>query len=405
MMATHEKRIGYVGFSAQRLEMLRNGWLQARYYSDADSTRVKDFLSYDDVYEVNPFEVTSRLPAPVREDTDPDCSEAKIAEGRTVHLRELPKGAARKAYKDLLQEVVALLDLKDLLPQAFVSLSNGETRRVMLARELLKAPDVLEMDDPYNGLDPEQCAKLTAIIAALRTRGVEVVVRGDMVAESVPARQECRAPVAWFARREGLADNGDATLLSRRKRFGSKPERAKVSRTRSVAPAVVSFNDITVKYGRRTLYKHFSWTIREGERWVLRGRNGSGKTTLMALITGDSPLAYGLDVAVFGKNRDIGCDLHAMRKKIAMVSPEMQAYLGQDPETLLAAALKKKPKLLILDEPCMNLGLKAAKKLCATVAAYLKKNPKMTAICIAHRPEHVPAGFDQELNLDTRKES
>ena len=137
----------------------------------------------------------------------------------------------------------------------------------------------------------------------------------------------------------------------------------------------------------------------------MRGRNGSGKTTLMALITGDSPLAYGLDVAVFGKNRDIGCDLHAMRKKIAMVSPEMQAYLGQDPETLLAAALKKKPKLLILDEPCMNLGLKAAKKLCATVAAYLKKNPKTTAICIAHRPEHVPAGFDQELNLDTRKES
>ena len=85
--------------------------------------------------------------------------------------------------------------------------------------------------------------------------------------------------------------------------------------------------------------------------------------------------------------------------------PEMQAYLGQDPETLLAEALKKKPKLLILDEPCMNLGLAAAKKLCATVAAYLKKNPKTTAICIAHRPEHVPTGFDQELNLDTRKDS
>ena len=70
----------------------------------------------------------------------------------------------------------------------------------------------------------------------------------------------------------------------------------------------------------------------------------------------------------------------------------------------IAQALVGFPELLILDEPCMNLGLAAAKKLCATVAAYLKKNPKMTAICIAHRPEHVPAGFDHELNLDTRKD-
>ena len=339
-----EKRVGYVGFSAQRLEMLRNGWLQARYYSDADSTRVKDFLSYDDVYEVNPFEMGVR--------------------GR---------GRERKAFRTRFAEVVALLELKDLLSRAFVSLSNGETRRVMLARELLKDPEVLEMDDPYNGLDPDQCVKLTAIIAALRARGVEVIVRGDI---PVP-----RAVL-------GRGDPGQYASEARPRAGGG-----------TEGPAVVSFDDITVKYGKRTLYKHFSWTIREGERWVLRGRNGSGKTTLMALITGDSPLAYGLDVTVFGRKRDIGCDLHAMRKKIAMVSPEMQAYLGRDPETLLADALRKKPKLLILDEPCMNLDLGAAKKLCATVAAYLKAHPKTTAICIAHRPEHVPAGFDRELIL------
>lgn len=342
-----ERRIGYVGFSAQQLEMLRNGWLQARYYSDADSTRVRDFLSYDDVFEVNPFEV-----------------------GASHRV-------ARRAFRARLAETVALLGLKPLLPRAFVSLSNGETRRVMLARELLKDPDELEMDDPYNGLDPEQCAKLSAIVDALRARGVVVRVRGD----------------------ERTRDGGTGRTWAA---VGAASRPATARRGR-VAKPVVEFRDVTVRYGRRTLYSNFSWTVREGERWVLRGRNGSGKTTLMALVTGDCPLAYGLDVSVFGRKRDIGCDLQAIRRKIAMVSPEMQAYLGKDPETLVREALARRPKLLILDEPCMNLGLAAARKLCATVSAYLRRNPKTTAICIAHRKEHVPAGFDRELCLDAQK--
>lgn len=332
-----EKKIGYIGFATQRLEMLRNGWLQARYYSDADSTRVKDFLSYDDVYEVNPFEVGGN------------------------------HGKARRAYGKRFAEVAELLELKELLPRAFVSLSNGETRRVMLARELLKDPDVLEMEDPFNGLDFEQRAKVRRIIAELRARGVEVVVRGDDD--------------------EDLRESGKDWVRSS-------------ADARADRRSVVSFNKITVKYGKKVLYKDFSWTIREGEKWVLRGKNGSGKTTLMALITGDSPLAYSLDVEVFGVKRDIGCNLNAIREKIAMVSPEMQAYLGKDPETLLDEALKKRPKLLILDEPCMNLDLGAARGLCRKVATYLKKHPKTAAICIAHRPEHVPEGFDHELSLD-----
>ena len=69
---------------------------------------------------------------------------------------------------------------------------------------------------------------------------------------------------------------------------------------------------------RRKLFDNFSWTIRQGERWVLRGPNGSGKTTLMALITGDSPLAYANDVKVFGQPREPGHELHAIRRRIGL---------------------------------------------------------------------------------------
>lgn len=336
MLGDEEKRVGYVGFSAQSAEMVRNGWLQARYYSQDDSTLVRDFLSFDDVFEVNPFEIAPK--------------------GR---------GKARAAYRLRFKEIANLLKLKDLLPKSFVALSNGETRRVMLARELLKDPEELYLDDPYNGLDSANAADLTSVIVSLEAKGVSVHVRGD--APAAPSK--------------------------------SAPRRTKGA-ARSSGPAVVELKHITIRFPGRTLFEDFNWTIREGERWVLRGPNGAGKTTLMALITGDSPLAYGLDVSVFGKKRDIGCELKAMRRKIGMVSPEMQAYLGLGPDELLDRALSGRPKLLILDEPCMNLDLPAAKRLCRRVSEYLLGRPKTTAICIAHRPEHVPFVFDRELTLN-----
>ena len=336
-----EKRTGYLGFSAQRMEMLRNGWLQARYYSDDDSVRVKDFLSYDDVYEVNPFEVGVK------------------------------RRGERNAFAARSAEVVSLLDIKELLPRAFVSLSNGETRRIMLARELLKDPEVLVLDDPFNGLDPDQCARFERIIAALEAKGVEVVVNGDRPKAAAGKRN-------WVGKGAGTVKKG---------------------------PIAVDFAAINVKIGRRWLFRNFTWRIASGERWILRGRNGSGKTTLMALITGDSPLSYGLDVTVLGQKREVGQHLELVRRKIAMVSPEMQAYLGKSAEELLEEALARKPKLLILDEPCMNLSIAESRRLCRKASEWLKRNPKVTAICIAHRPEHVPEGFDRELNLDEVNES
>ncbi len=330
-------RVGFLGFSNHQMAVQRCGWIQARYYSDDASDSVREFLKFDHVFDVNPFEVG------------------------------VPRTQERREFRSRYQRVLRLLQLRDLLPKAFISLSNGELRRVLLARELLRNPQILVLDNPFNGLDPIQSERLKDIILALEKRGIRVVVNGDRpgslsAASWVTAAPPTAADAAWM----------DA----------------------------VRFDRITVKFGRRVLFKNFSWRIGRGERWVLRGRNGSGKTLLMALITGDSPLAYSIDVTVLGQKREVGKELGKIRRKIAMVSPEMQAYLGRGPEELLDEALAKEPELLILDEPCMNLGMAAAKRLCRKVAGWLKVRPNVTAICIAHRPEHVPAGFGLEMDLD-----
>ena len=104
-------------------------------------------------------------------------------------------------------------------------------------------------------------------------------------------------------------------------------------------------------------------------------------------------------MTVFGQKRGPGMELAKIRRRIGMVSPELQAYTGETAEELLEAALKRKPSLLLLDEPCLNLDERAAEKLKRRVDTWLKAHPDCTAICVAHRPEDVPSGFSRTLAL------
>jgi ABC-type molybdenum transport system ATPase subunit/photorepair protein PhrA len=309
-------------------------WMQARYYCD-DGDRVRDFLSFNSVFEVNPFEIG-------------------------VNRR-----AARKAHRVKLQEVVEALELTRLLPQNFLSLSNGEMRRVLFARAILKNPRELVLLSPMAGLDIAHRAMFQGVIDMLKNQGVDISIVGD---------EESLNPIEAVKNKERDCDR--------------KP--------------VVEMRDITARFGRRTLFENLSWTIREGERWLLCGPNGSGKTTLLAFMTGDSPLAYAYDIRLFGVPRAIGNNLSKVRRRIAMVSPEMQAYLGLTPEALLDQALEKEPDLLLLDEPCYSLTAMTAEKVVARVERWVKKRPSATVVCVAHSASHVPAGFDHILDLGRR---
>lgn len=329
-MESDEKTI-VLDLQSEQTDICDGKWMQSRYYCD-DGDRVRDFLSFNSVFEVNPFEVG-------------------------VNRR-----VERKAYRAKFQEVVEALELTRLLPQNFLSLSNGEMRRVLFARVILKNPKILVLVSPMAGLDIAHRTMFERVIDMLKNQGVDISVVDD---------EETVNPI----------------------------EIVKNSESDGNQKIVVEMRDITLRFGRRTLFENFSWTIREGERWLLCGPNGSGKTTLLAFLTGDSPLAYAYDIRLFGVPRAIGNNLSKVRRRIAMVSPEMQAYLGLTPEALIDQALAKEPDLLLLDEPCYNLNAKDAKRVVARIERWIKKHPSVTIVCVAHSASHVPAGFDHVLNL------
>ncbi len=355
-----EDGVELVSFAQQRAAAQKGGFLQARYHSLVDDAgpgdTVADTLAFNRVFDVNPFEVGH------------------------------PRTRERRAYAAALRRVTRLLNLGALLERDFLALSNGETRRVLLARALLANPRLLVLDDPCAGLDPARREQFKAICNALAARGVSLLL-SVRHADEIPS---C------------ITHTLDLPA-SRTKRPAPRTKHQAPS-TKHQAPStqlVVSLNDLHIAFGKRILFDGFSWQIRKGERWVLRGENGSGKTTLLALITGDSPLAYANDVSVFGHRRGAGVALAQLRRRIGMVSPELQAYTGQGAEELLDAALRRTPDLLLLDEPCLNLDEQAADHLRARVAAWLAAHPACTAICVAHRPDDVPPGFTHMLDLSS----
>ena len=59
----------------------------------------------------------------------------------------------RQVYRQNFDEVIALLELGDLLNRTPFALSGGETQRVALGRALLSAPKCLCLDEPLSALD------------------------------------------------------------------------------------------------------------------------------------------------------------------------------------------------------------------------------------------------------------
>ena len=427
----YEGQVAMMTFSQQQ-ERASTSWLQSRWHDleEVEEKRVGDLLTYESVNEINPFE---------------------IREG---------DGAARRAFAAWRKRWIARFRLEPLLAHRLPQLSNGETRRFLLARTVLKQPKMLVLDDPFAGLDTGMWASLRALLDDLAAAGLSLVlmVRSKTEIPSCATHllsvDGCRFVSRRVLRGKRFlpSEGDDAPSARRAATWRITPQPVEASR-----PPVVIFRHLTLRYGNRVLFDGLDWTVREGERWLVVGPNGSGKTTLLSLITGDNPKAYAAEVEVFGRARRPGERLWTIRSRIGEVSPEIQCYfdgsltvraalfagvcgregrpvritrarlaaaearlaeLGVPPDrfgerfdrlsageqrlVLLARALVMRPDLLLLDEPCLNLDIPSRKRVLRVFERLLADEPDLTVIYIAHRPEHVPRGLGRLLEIDPR---
>ncbi len=254
--------------------------------------------------------------------------------------------------------VATVLQHLALDPDArFADASGGRKRQALLARALVRQPDLLLLDEPTNHLDIEAIEWMEgyliergitllfvthdrAFLRRLATRILELD-RGRLYDwgsdyDTYLARKDAALEVeqkAWdeFDRRLAIEERWIRTsiqarrtrnegrvraLESMRRERGERRDRTGTARLAAQEAErsgrlVVEARDVCFAHGERTIVRDFSATIMRGDRVGLVGPNGSGKTTLLRLLLGELTPGSGtvrhgsgLQVAYFDQLRE-----------------------------------------------------------------------------------------------------
>ena len=82
-----------------------------------------------------------------------------------------------------LDEVIAITKLGSALDKKVRSYSQGMRQRIAIAQSMMGLPDVLILDEPTNGLDPQQIAEMRKVLKDYARSGRTVVISSHLLAE------------------------------------------------------------------------------------------------------------------------------------------------------------------------------------------------------------------------------
>ncbi|WP_409306283.1 molybdate ABC transporter ATP-binding protein ModF [Pectobacterium sp. B1J-3] len=221
--------------------------------------------------------------------------------------------------------------IEHLLTRRFKYLSTGETRKTMLCQALMPHPDLLILDEPFDGLDVASRQQLAEQLSQLADDGCTLVLilnRFDDIPSfisHVGILADCT--LTRIGEREKIfSDALIAQLAYSEKLTGTSiPEPEDPLRHTKLPtnrPLITLRNGI-VQYNDRPILHGLNWEVLSGQHWQIVGPNGAGKSTLLSLITGDHPQGYSNDLTLFGRRRGSGETIWDIKRHIGYVSSSL----------------------------------------------------------------------------------
>ncbi|MEQ4673865.1 molybdate ABC transporter ATP-binding protein ModF [Providencia vermicola] len=358
-------------------------------------------------------------------------------------------------------ELAARFGIRDLLSRRFKYLSTGETRKVLLCQTLMGNPDLLILDEPFDGLDVYSRSNLSELLYSLSEKGLTLVLvlnRFDELPdyiENMGVVADCKLTLSGD--RESVLAN---TLISQLQ-HSEKIKQLSIPDTEDptndeklddTTPRIILNNGV-ISYNDKPILHGLTWHVNPGEHWQIIGENGAGKSTLLSLITGDHPQGYSNDLTLFGRRRGSGETIWDIKRHIGYVSNsihqeyrvatsvlnviisgfhdsiglyqtpsdrqiqlayEWLALLGFSTQTaqqpfhslswgqqrlvLIARALVKHPAMLILDEPLQGLdGLN--RLLVLRFIDVMLKQGNTQLLFVTHHQEDAPSCITHRLTF------
>ena len=124
-------------------------------------------------------------------------------------------GLSSKFIKGKIEELLEFAQLEEKRDAKVESLSGGMKRRLTIARALVSEPDILMLDEPTTGLDPQARHILWDRLFRLKEKGVTLVITTHFMDE---AEQLCERLIV-IDRGKIMAEGSPADLI---KRYSSK---------------------------------------------------------------------------------------------------------------------------------------------------------------------------------------
>lgn len=265
-------------------------------------------------------------------------------------------------------------------------LSGGWQKKVALARELMRKPNLLLLDEPTNHLDLESIVWLEEFLQKTNDIALLIVTHDRKFLQNTcqvifdldpqlpngilrtngPYTDHLESKMMLFEGQKHLEEKRRNTMTREKEWLARGPQarltkqKARIERAYDIIDEVkdlenknakksldldfggnskspkklIEATKISKSYSGKTLFQDFSVMIRPGHRYGLIGPNGSGKSTLLKCLIGRIPVDYGtvfvnddIEISYFEQGKD---QLDLSKSVLKVICPEGDYVHFQD---------------------------------------------------------------------------
>lgn len=324
-------------------------------------------------------------------------------------------------------------------PLASIDLDSQALIRGVLARHRPRVSIIIELcRRPQDRL--EGATRIVVMEATQSTQGRELA----LIAHGEVAAMESTEAYRRFS--EHKQPNTDALEMLLRKLADEEVLDDDIEKP------LLELRGVSANYGEKVILSDVNWVMDSKDNILIAGPNGCGKSTLLALIDGDSHKGYGQELWLFGRRKGSGETLWETKRQFGVVSNELHnrylkgwragevvvsgffdseglydtpsaqqldlakqwlaalgqadiaghAYaslsFGQQRLVLLARAMVKSPKILVLDEACVGLDNDYLEIVLRSVDRIVE-NTSTRLLFVSHSADEMPRCINRKLGF------
>jgi molybdate transport system ATP-binding protein len=218
---------------------------------------------------------------------------------------------------------IAQLGLSHLASRPLQTLSQGQMRRVLLARALVSDPAVLLLDEACSGLDAASREEMLELIEKIASSGLTTLGmtthRESEIVPSISSVVTMRDGEIWDEEKGNGSDSNHFPAFEAAKAPANAP-------LVNSSETLIQLENASVFLDGTPVLQGLNWELKRGQHFAVEGGNGAGKTTFMRLLRGELHPSLGGKITRFGASRMTRAAIGA---KISLLSPSLQARYNE----------------------------------------------------------------------------